>query len=449
MTGLFTQVFKYLILFIAVFYTIINFLALRQGSPRRTRRLFRAQNFFMLLMMFCCYFVIYMNTEDWMVLVFMGIQVAFYLAYMALFLHLYPDASRVILSNTVFLFSVGMIFLTRLDFDRASRQFLVGICAMLLMLAVPVVIKHLRVLSKWAYLYAVAGISLLVLVWRMGNTTYGAQLTLSLGPVNLQPSEFVKISFVFFVASMFRQKQSFTRVVLTTVLAAAHVLVLVASTDLGSGFVYFMAYLFMLFVATHNAGFFAIGLGAGAVAAFGAYHLFDHVRVRVQMWKDPFSDYENKGYQLSQSLLALSSGGLFGLGLCGGYPNSIPLARNDFIFAAICEELGLIFGALLILIYLGFIIQLFWISIRIKGRFYQLLGTGFAAMIGVQVFMHIGGVTGMIPSTGITLPLISYGGSSVLSTLIIVGIIQGLNITAAAEHHEPAGEEVTAHEQTS
>ena len=159
------------------------------------------------------------------------------------------------------------------------------------------------------------------------------------------------------------------------------------------------------------------------------------------MWKDPFSDYDNKGYQLSQSLMALSSGGLFGLGLCGGYPNTIPLARNDFIFSAICEELGLIFGALLILIYLGFIIQLFWISIRIKGRFYQLLGTGFAAMVGVQVFMHIGGATALIPSTGITLPLISYGGSSVLSTLIIVGIIQGLCITAAAEKRETAGKE--------
>ena len=445
MTGLLSQIFKYLILFIAVFYTIINFLALRQGSLQRSRRLFHAQNFFTLLMMFCCYFVIYMNTGDWMVLAFMAIQAAFFLAYMALFLHLYPDASRVILSNVVFLFAVGLMFLTRLDFDRATYQFLIGLCAMLVMLAVPVVIKHLRVLSKWAYFYAVAGIGLLALVWRLGSTTYGAQLTLSLGPVKLQPSEFVKISFVFFTASMFRQKQSFGRVVVTTILAAAHVLVLVASTDLGSAFVYFIAYLFMLFAATHKPAFFAAGLGAGAAASVGAYYLFDHVRVRVQMWKDPFSDYENKGYQLSQSLMALSSGGLFGLGLCGGYPNTIPLARNDFIFSAICEELGLIFGALLILIYLGFIIQLFWISIRIKGRFYQLLGTGFAAMIGVQVFMHIGGVTAMIPSTGITLPLISYGGSSVLSTLLIVGIIQGLNITAAADRREAAGEEVTPH----
>lgn len=441
MTSLLTQIFKYLILFIAVLYTIINFLALRQGSAARTRRLFRAQNLFTLLLMFCCYFVIFMKTEDWTVLAFMGIQLAFFLAYMALFLHLYPDASRVILSNTVFLFAVGLMFLTRLDYDRAGHQFLIGICAMLVMLAVPVVIRHLRVLSKWAYLYAVAGIGLLAVVWRIGSTTFGAQLTLSLGPVQLQPSEFVKISFVFFTASMFRQKQSFGRVVLTTVLAAAHVLVLVASTDLGSAFVYFMAYLFMLFVATHNPAFFAAGLGAGAAASVGAYYLFDHVRVRVQMWKDPFSDYDNKGYQLSQSLMALSSGGLFGLGLCGGYPNTIPLARNDFIFSAICEELGLIFGALLILIYLGFIIQLFWISIRIKGRFYQLLGTGFAAMVGVQVFMHIGGATALIPSTGITLPLISYGGSSVLSTLIIVGIIQGLCITAAAEKRETAGKE--------
>lgn len=442
MTGLLSEIFKYLILFITVWYTIINFFALHQGSHRRTVRLFRAQNVFMLLMMFCGYFVIYMHTEEWTVLVFMAIQMAFFLAWMRLFIRLYPDCSRVILSNTAMLFAVGELFLTRLDYDRAVRQFLIGLAAMLLMFAVPAVIKHLRALSRWAYLYAVAGIGLLAVVWRLGSTTYGAQLTLSLGPVKLQPSEFVKISFVFFTASMFRQKQSFGRVVLTTALAAAHVLVLVASTDLGSGFLYFMTYLFMLFVATHKPGYFLAGLGAGSAAAVGAYYLFDHVRVRVQMWRDPFADYENKGYQLSQSLLALSSGGLFGLGLCGGYPNTIPLARNDFIFSAICEEQGLLFGAMLILIYLGFVIQLFWVSIRINGRFYQLIGTGFAAMTGIQVFLHIGGVTAMIPSTGITLPLISYGGSSVLTTMLIVGIIQGLNITAAAEKRQ-AGEEAS------
>ncbi len=441
MTGLLSEIFKYLILLITVLYTVINFLALHRGSAKRTARLFHAQNFFMILLMFCGYFVIFMHTEEWNVLVFMVIQMAFFLAWMRLFCRFYPDCSRVILSNTTMLFAIGELFLTRLDYDRAVRQMLIGVAAMLLTLAVPVVIKHLRALSKWAYLYAVAGIGLLAVVWRLGSTTYGAQLTLALGPVRLQPSEFVKISFVFFTASMFRQKQSFGRVVLTTVLAAAHVLVLVASTDLGSGFLYFMTYLFMLFVATHQPGYFLAGLGAGGVAAVGAYYLFDHVKVRVQMWRNPFADYENKGYQLSQSLLALSSGGLFGLGLCGGYPNTIPLARNDFIFSAICEELGLLFGAMLILIYLGFVIQLFWVSIRVRGRFYQLIGTGFAAMIGIQVFLHVGGVTAMIPSTGITLPLISYGGSSVLSTMLVIGIIQGLNITAAAESR-PGGEEV-------
>ena len=442
MTSLLSQIFKYLILFIIILYTITNFLALRQGSAKRTARLFRVQNFFMIMMLFCSYFVIFMNTEDWNVLIFMAIQIAYHLAYMMLFKRIYPDCSRVILSNTSMLFAIGEMFLTRLDFDRAARQFVVGVCAMLLMLAVPVVIRHLKALSRWAYLYALAGIGLLVVVWRLGSTTYGAQLTLSLGPIRLQPSEFVKISFVFFTASMFRERRSFGHVVLTTVLAAAHVLVLVASTDLGSAFVYFIAYLFMLFVATHKPLYFVGGLGAGAVASVGAYYLFDHVKVRVRMWKDPFSDYDNKGYQLSQSLMALSSGGLFGLGLCNGYPNTIPLARNDFIFSAMCEELGLLFGMMLILLYLGFVIQLFWASIRIEGRFYQMLGVGFAALIGVQVFMHIGGVTGMIPSTGITLPLISYGGSSVLSTMLIVGIIQGINITSAAERRAQAAGEV-------
>ncbi len=436
MTEVINGFFKYLIPALAVLYTLLEIPAFLPGSLRRANRLLRGQTFFMCLLLFSCYFLIFVNGNDWRMLAFCAVQLICYPVYIHLFQKLYRDCSRLILSNMVTLFSIGIMFLSRLDMEKAVKQFVIGIAGMLLILFIPAIIKRFIVLSHWAWVYAVFGIAVLAVVWRLGSTTYGAQLTFSIGPFRLQPSEFVKITFVLFTASMFSKGQSFPRTILTTVIAAVHVLILVASTDLGSGFVYFISFIFMLFVATQKPGYLLAGIGAGAVAAVGAYRLFDHVRVRVQVWLDPLADYENKGYQLSQSLFALGSGGLFGLGLCRGYPSMIPLARNDFIFSAMCEELGLVFGCMLILIYLCFVTKLFLISARLKNTFYQITGVGFAAMLGVQVFLHIGGVTGMIPSTGITLPLISYGGSSVLSTLIITGIIQGLNLTAVQENEQ-------------
>ena len=383
-----------------------------------------------LLLLTLGYLILFLRKEDFTVLLFFVFQFAFFIIYYKVFCKIYPNCSRIIISNTILLFGIGLLMLARLDFSYALRQFIIGAVAFLVSLGIPAIIKNLKALVRWAWLYGILGVGLLLAVWLLGSTTYGAQLTISFGPIQLQPSEFVKISFVLFTASMFGKKRTFSQVLITSIVAGAHVLILIASTDLGSGLVYFVSYLFMIFVATHQPGYFVAGIIGGGVASIGAYSIFDHVRIRVQMWQNPFSDYENKGYQLAQSLFAISSGGLFGLGLCQGYPNSIPLARNDFMFSAICEELGIVFAACLILIYLGFIIQLFRASTRIEGMFYQIVGVGLASMIGVQVFLHIGGVTAMIPSTGITLPLISYGGSSVLSTMITIGIIEGITISS-------------------
>jgi len=415
-------------LLLMLFYTAFNFLALRGHSGGRSRRLTGKQLFFMELLLTLGYTVIYLHTEELTCIVLWACQTAFFLIYIHLNHRLYPDASDVILSNSSFLFCLGLMMIYRLEPGKALKQFLIGAAAYALTLVIPVMIRKMSILVRWAWLYAIVGLGLLLVVWKLGSTTYGAQLTLRLGPVGIQPSELVKISFVFFTASMFREKHHFKRVVLTTCVAAAHVLILAASTDLGSGLVYFLSYLCMLYTATHQAAWLGVGFGAGTGAAIAAYRFFDHVKVRVAMWKDPFSDYDNKGFQLAQSLFAISSGGWFGLGLCGGVPTTIPLAVNDFIFAAFCEETGMVFSCLILLIYLGFLLQLLRISINIEGDFYRIAGVGFAAMIGAQVLLHVGGASKLIPSTGITLPLLSYGGSSVLSTLIIIGIIQGLHL---------------------
>ena len=283
MINLLTEISKYLMLLIMILYTCLNFYVLKRSDLRWQNRICKKQIFFVFLLQFLGYLIIYLKTEDVKMLLFYLVQVVFFSLYFVIFKAIYPKCSRVLLSNMVLLFSIGLMVLTRLEFDKAERQFVIGVAACMITLVIPAIIKHLKMLSRWSWFYAIVGIGLLSVVWLIGDTSYGAQLTLSLGPVALQPSEFVKISFVFFTAAMFQKGQSFRRAVVTTVIAAIHVLILVASTDLGSGLVYFVSYLFMLYVATHRVWYLAAGFGAGSAAAVAAYHLFYHVQVRVAM----------------------------------------------------------------------------------------------------------------------------------------------------------------------
>ena len=215
---------------------------------------------------------------------------------------------------------------------------------------------------------------------------------------------------------------------ITTALAAAHVLILVLSTDLGTALILFVVYLVMLYTATRQPLYVAAGLGGGSVAAVLAYHLFAHIQVRVAAWKDPFATYSDGGYQVAQSLFAIGTGSWFGMGLFQGLPDEVPVADTDFIFAAISEEMGLILSLCLILVCVSCYVMFLNIALALRNQFYKLVALGLGTCYIFQVFLNIGGVTKFIPSTGVTLPLVSYGGSSILSTMIMFGIIQGLYI---------------------
>ncbi len=246
----------------------------------------------------------------------------------------------------------------------------------------------------------------------------------------------VKITLVFFIACMLQRDTSFKRVAITTVVAAIHVGLLVLSTDLGTALVFFVAYLVMVFAATRKPGYTLAGLGVGAVAAVGAYFMFSHVRKRVVAWKDPFSVYDGAGYQIVQGLFAIGAGGWFGAGLCEGSPNSIPVASKDFIFAAICEEFGAVFAICLLLVCMSLFLLIVNMAVVIRKPFYKLIALGLGTEYAFQVFLTVGGVTKFIPMTGITLPLVSYGGSSVMSTIIMLAIIQGLYILREDEEEK-------------
>lgn len=429
MVTIITEVSKYLMMILFACYTYESFSALKKSdSPKRMQPVLRRQLFFLFLIHLDAYLVIFVATGEVQMLGFYVMQALLICAIQLIYRFLYKKAARLVTNHMCMLLVIGFIILTRLDEAKAIRQFTLAVAATVITLLVPFFIRHIHFLHKLPYLYAGIGIALLALVAVAGKTDYGAKLSFTFGSVSLQPSEFIKILFVFFSASMLYHSTEFKQIVITTVLAALHVIILVLSKDLGSASIFFVTYLVMLYVATRDIRYLGLGLGAGSLAAVVAYKLFSHVRTRVVAWKDPLAVIDREGYQISQSLFAIGTGGWFGLGLFQGMPTKIPVAGEDFVFAAISEEMGGIFAVCVILVCACCYLMFLNIAMQIHERFYKLIALGLGTTYGFQVFLTIGGVIKLIPSTGVTLPLVSYGGSSLLSTFIIFAVIQGLYI---------------------
>ena len=428
MINVMIEVSKYLMILLIAVYTYLNFSYFRFHEERKQKSVCRKQNAAMFLLHFVANLILYLKSEDERVMLFYLAQMVFLAAYIGLYQMFYRNLTRILVNNMCMLLCVGWIVLTRLSFEKAVRQFIIVAVAALVTWIIPLIMDRVWQLSRIPWVYGTLGLALLAVVWMVGNNSYGAQLSISMGSFSLQPSEFVKISFVFFVATMFYRSTDWISVVVTTAVAAAHVLVLVLSRDLGSALIFFVTYLVMLFVATGSWLYFLTGILGGCGAAVLAYRWFAHVRVRVSAWKNPWADIDNRGYQITQSLFAIGTGGWFGMGLYQGMPYKIPVVEKDFVFAAISEELGGIFALCVLLICLGCFLQFMMVAVRMQASFYKLIAVGLGMEYLIQVFLTVGGVIKFIPSTGVTLPLVSYGGSSVLSTFILFGVIQGLYI---------------------
>lgn len=436
MVNIIVELSKYSIILLITMYTFLCFSIFGYQDPDKKRQLLRQQNVLMFMIHIIAFLVMYLETEDIKMLVFYLAQVVLLGATILLYILIYPKVSRLVVNNMCMLLCIGLIMLTRLDYDIAMKQFLIAAGSIGLSFIVPVLIRKFKFFSEWRTLYAVVGIASLGAVVVAGRVSYGAKLGFDIAGISVQPSELVKIVFVFFVASSFKKSLEFKNVVITTALAAFHVLILVASKDLGAALIIFMVYLTMLYVATRQPLYILAGLGAGSAASVVAYHLFNHVRVRVLAWKDPLAAYDNGGYQVAQSLFAIGTGGWFGMGLFQGEPMSIPVRESDFIFAAIAEELGIIFALCMTLICVSVYVMFLNIAMQLHNIFYKLVALGLGTCYIFQTFLAIGGVTKFIPSTGVTIPLVSYGGSSLLSTIIMFAIIQGLYLLREDEEED-------------
>lgn len=436
MIGLVIELSRFAVIFFMGLYTLQSYAVFRKKDDEEKDFIFLRQNLMMFVIHFICFYIMFLKKGNIDILFFYGAQFIYLAATLVLYRNLYPRASKLVINHMCMLIMIGLVMNTRLHFDQAIRQFKMVVISTVISLLVPVIIEKATFLVKWKWFYAISGIGLLGVVAVAAETTYGAKLGFTVGGFSIQPSEFVKIIFVFAVAGMLGSAKRFIDFVIATIVAALHVLILVYSTDLGSALIFFVAYLVMLYVASRKFLFVFAGILAGAAAAVVAYQLFAHVQLRVAIWQNPFADYSGSGYQIAQSLFAIAAGGWFGTGLMNGSPNSIPVVEMDFMFSAIAEELGSIFCIFLILVCMSCYIMFVNIAMRLSNRFYRIVAMGLGTMYGIQVFLTIGGAMKFIPMTGVTLPLISYGGSSVLSTVLMFSIIQGLYILREDEEEQ-------------
>ena len=429
MEHLLVQLTKYLNIFLILIYTYNCFSIFRHSDNTiKQKSIYILQRMIIFLINFCCFFVLYITTDNIQIIGFYLMQLIVLLSIIIMYHLFYNTASELVLNNMVMLLSIGLITLCRLSMNKAVKQLIFMVIGFAAALIIPLVLQKISVFRKLTWLYAAVGIFLLLVVAVLGATSYGAKLSISIAGISVQPSEFVKIIFVFYIASMMYKSTDLKQLAITSVVSACFVLILVASRDLGGALLYFFTYLVMVYVATRKLYIFAGGIAFMSIAAILGYNLFSHVQTRFIAWKDPLSVIDNQGYQVCQSLFAIGTGGWFGLGLNQGLPKKIPVVENDFIFSAISEEFGGIFALCIIMICISCFFMIFNISMQLKDSFYKMVALGLGSVYALQVFLTIGGVIKFIPSTGVTLPLVSYGGSSLLATMIIFGIVQALYI---------------------
>lgn len=369
-----------------------------------------------------------------------GIFAAFVVAHLAV-RKLAPGADPAILPITFALSGIGIAFVTRLRPELAVGQLMwlfVGVAFLVLVL---LFVRNLDRLARYKYTLMLVGFILLLspLIPFIGQEIYGSRIWLSIGPFSFQPGELAKIAIVLFLAGYLAANREmlsvFTwrvgpfnlpdiRTLLPLLLMWLISIGIVAfEKDLGSALVFFFVFLVMLYVASGKKTYVIAGVLMMAIGAVGLYFVFDHIQVRVATWLDPFADAQNTGYQLVQTIYSLADGGLFGVGIGRGLADQIPVVESDFIFAAIGEETGLLGAAGLLLLYLCLAIRGMATAARAKSDVSSFAAVGLTAIIILQAFIIVGGVTRLIPLTGLTLPFVSQGGSSLLASFISVALL--------------------------
>ena len=334
---------------------------------------------------------------------------------------LFP-ADKLLLSLVNFLCALGVLVLYATNPAYAYQQAMyygVGLVAMV------VCIYLVRLIPSWGAISALlfpVSLALLALPLVIGRETNGARNWFYVGSLSVQPSEMVKLSLLIILSYCMSKRRFFSWLIFSVGCLG----LLMLQKDLGTALLYYGVTLLLYYASSSNLLLTGVGLMGGAGAAVLGYKMFAHVKKRVAIWRNPWIDYDNSGYQIVQSLMAIASGGVFGVGLGLGSPRTIPVYHTDFIFAVICEQFGVVFGLCVLLMYVAIIWRGATIAMAARRSFHGLLAMGCTLMIGLQTFVIIGGVIKLIPLTGVTMPFVSYGGTSLVSSLCLAGLLQGV-----------------------
>ena len=434
MENIITEASRYLMLLCMLIYTIQCFAVFRYANEYDRKGIYLRQNFFMVVVHFTGFLSLYAQSGDLKYFKAYLMQQLGILVILFAYRFIYPRANALIINNMCMLLTIGLMILTRISYNKAMRQFYIVMGSAAVTLIVPFIISRIRFFEKFKWLYVGIGAASLAAVLLFSTVINGSKINITISSYTFQPSEYVKIIFVFAIASILAHDHSLKAILISAAVAVLHVLLLVASKDLGSAIIFFIVYFCMLYAATRNILYFAIGLLSGAAASIAGYKLFRHVRVRVTAFLDPIGNITDAGYQIAQSLFAIGTGGWLGMGIGQGAPQTIPVVAADFIFSAICEELGVIFGMCLILLCLSCFIMFMNIAMKFEDPFFKLVALGLSVAYIFQVFLTVGGVIKFIPLTGVTLPFVSYGGTSVAVTCCVFGVIQGLYISKGKDN---------------
>ena len=373
-----------------------------------------------------------------------------------------PNADGLILPLVAVLNGIGYVFIARLKPELAALQATwtaVGIAAFVVTL---VVVRRARDLERYRYTFLLVGLVLLVLPLApgIGVQIRGARIWVALGPISFQPGEFAKIAFALFFASYLVEKRELLSMAtwprvrpvlpdlkhLGPVLVAwgLAIMVMTAQKDLGSSLLLFALFVAMLWVATGRLAYPAGGLVLFGAAAYGAWTQFAHVQTRVTTWLNPWPEAQGSGIQVVQTWYALAWGGIAGTGIGLGRPDRVPVVESDFIFAAIGEELGLLGGTAVLICYLLIVGAGLRVAVQAENGFEKLLAAGLTALIGIQSFVILAGVTRLLPLTGVVLPFVSYGGSALVANYVLVALLIRVSDQSGAKRSQPARRAVGA-----
>ena len=330
------------------------------------------------------------------------------------------------------LVTLGVVMICRINYDKGMKQvlwYLISIAAFYVTFFCYRYIKNLQKL-KWVYYFG--GILLFLFTLIFGSVINGAKNWIVIGRFSIQPSELIKLCFIFFLACYYssREKTLYKGIrERYAVMGCVYVYLgfLILQREWGIMLLFFFSYMVMEYVFEGDFKILAGNIALASLCCYVGYLALNHIQVRVHTWLNPWEDVTGKGYQISQSLFAIASGGFFGSGLGQGRPGYIPEVHSDFIFSAICEELGMFGGVAIIMLFFIFTYRGIKIALKLPDGFDKCIATGITVMFGIQTFIIVGGVIKMIPLTGITLPFISYGGSSLLSSFISLGILQAIS----------------------